>query len=442
MSDAWQRRLGAIGLSGVAARAHAPRYRALETLLSGITGPGPHRAWWVPGRIEVLGKHTDYGGGRSVLCAVERGFQVLARPRNDSTVSLVDASTGAREVLAFAPTTPSRPGHWTDYPVSVIRRLARDAGVTGGADIVFDSSLPQASGMSSSSAMVIATYLALASVNDLDTSEHWQRALPDADAVAGYLGAVENGKAFGPFAADNGVGTHGGSEDQTAILRSEAGMLSQYRFLPVMRERMVAFPRDWTFVVSMSGVHAAKGGGAQARYNHLAAEVQQLLDTWNRHAAAPQVSLLAALESRADGAAQLSAWIDSADRALNARLDQFVAESICIIPRFTDLVHAGHIDAIGPLVARSQELATAALGNQVPETLELVRSASRLGAAAASAFGAGFGGSVWALVPVARADAFTQSWREAYMAAFPRHVDTADFFVTRPGPGASHLADD
>ena len=59
--------------------------------------------------------------------------------------------------------------------------------------------------------------------------------------------------------------------------------------------------------------------------------------------------------------------------------------------------------AFGDLVDRSQQLAERRLGNQVPETIELARSARELGARAASAFGAGFGGSVWALV--SRADA-------------------------------------
>jgi len=47
-------------------------------------------AFFVPGRIEVLGKHTDYAGGRSLLCAMERGFAVLARPRTDAVVRAVD----------------------------------------------------------------------------------------------------------------------------------------------------------------------------------------------------------------------------------------------------------------------------------------------------------------------------------------------------------------
>src|SRR3954469_11127256 len=50
------------------------------------------RAWWVPGRIEFLGKHTDYAGGRSLVCATERGFAVVARPRADDKVRVYPES--------------------------------------------------------------------------------------------------------------------------------------------------------------------------------------------------------------------------------------------------------------------------------------------------------------------------------------------------------------
>src|SRR5262245_16579915 len=48
-------------------------------------------AWFVPGRIEIFGKHTDYAGGRSLLAAVPRGFAVVAGPRDDGVVSATDA---------------------------------------------------------------------------------------------------------------------------------------------------------------------------------------------------------------------------------------------------------------------------------------------------------------------------------------------------------------
>ena len=53
-------------------------------------------AFFVPGRIEVLGKHTDYAGGRSLLCAAERGFCVAASVREDARVSMVDARSRSR----------------------------------------------------------------------------------------------------------------------------------------------------------------------------------------------------------------------------------------------------------------------------------------------------------------------------------------------------------
>ncbi|MGI9174434.1 MAG: galactokinase family protein, partial [Rhodothermales bacterium] len=79
------------------------------------------------------------------------------------------------------------------------------------------------------------------------------------------------------------------------------------------------------------------------------------------------------------------------------------------------------------------------LGNQVEETVFLAQQARRLGAIAASAFGAGFGGSVWALITAGEAEAFAAAWAERYAAAFPEAAQRADFFTERPGPGAFRL---
>src|SRR6478672_4577085 len=58
---------------------------------AGISSDFPVIACWVPGRIEVLGKHTDYCGGESILATAERGFCMIATPRDDSAVRIVDA---------------------------------------------------------------------------------------------------------------------------------------------------------------------------------------------------------------------------------------------------------------------------------------------------------------------------------------------------------------
>ena len=89
-------------------------------------------------------------------------------------------------------------------------------------------------------------------------------------------------------------------------------------------------------------------------------------------------------------------------------------ESEVIIPQAVDALASHDLRRFGDLVDESQAAAETLLGNQVPETMWLARRARELGAYAASAFGAGFGGSVWALVSREDAMEFARRWREDY----------------------------
>jgi galactokinase len=77
----------------------------------------------------------------------------------------------------------------------------------------------------------------------------------------------------------------------------------------------------------------------------------------------------------------------------------------------------------------------------VPETIALARTARELGAYAASAFGAGFGGSVWTMVAADEAGGFARRWRDAYAAASREAAARSEFFVSAAAPamiGPSH----
>ena len=137
-------------------------------------------AFWVPGRIEVLGKHTDYAGGRSLICAAEHGFVVAAVPRADDRVQVLDVARGGRVWLALDPALPDPAEPWARYPATVLRRVARNfPEARRGADLAFLSDLPAASGMSSSSAFMVAVFLAVADVNRLREAEQYRRRSPD-----------------------------------------------------------------------------------------------------------------------------------------------------------------------------------------------------------------------------------------------------------------------
>ena len=117
-------------------------------------------------------------------------------------------------------------GHWSNYPMTVARRIARNfPGGLRGAEMAVASDLPIASGMSSSSALMVTCFLMLADINDLADRPEYNADIHSPEELAGYLGAVENGQTFGGLVGDAGVGTFGGSEDHTAMLCCRGGGL-------------------------------------------------------------------------------------------------------------------------------------------------------------------------------------------------------------------------
>lgn len=409
----------------------------------------PDFTYFVPGRLELFGKHTDYAGGRSIVGAIERGICLAAAHRSDDRIRIADV--GRNSLLEFRISDANEPtcGHWSNFPLTVARRLARDfPELQNGVDIVFASDLPRASGMSSSSALVIAIFLALSSVNSLGNTERYRQTLRTPQDVAAYASAIESGGSFGPFSGDAGVGTHGGSEDHVAILCSRAGFLQQYSFCPIRVEREIHWPEGYCLIIAVSGVKADKTGDAREMYNCASGAVKKILQLWNaatRSEAAdnsvPLASLLANPDTR-EGLHRLikrSNDLRSSNEFLQDRLQQLQEESNEIVPAAANALASGDFERLGALADRSQFLAETCLGNQVPETIALAKLARQLGAVAASAFGAGFGGSVWAMVETPRAEEFCQNWAAQYHRRFPEWEEASRFFLARPGPGMIQL---
>lgn len=409
-----------------------------DRALSALRRDRDFGAWWVPGRIEFLGKHTDYAGGPSLLCAVERGLAVAAAPRDDSRVSICDAVSGQRVEAPLSPGMSVRQNHWSNYPLTVCRRVARNfSGLTRGVDIAFASDLPSAAGLSSSSALIVATFLALADANDLASRPEYRAEIHGDEDLAGYLGAIENGGGFHSLLGDRGVGTQGGSQDHTAILCARAHTLVQYRCAPMRFERAIALPNDHRFVIGVSGVVASKTGNARALYNRAAERAAEALRVWRQATDSAARTLAAALAEGSDAMDQFREVL-AERRELLERVEQF-AEETALVQAAGDALQHGDLDRLGSVVDRSQACAERWLGNQTPETVELARSARALGAVAASAFGAGFGGSVYALVPGEFAADFRDRWAERYAVAFPKRRARATFFVSGAGPAAIKL---
>jgi galactokinase len=406
-----------------------------ETAVSGLqrlAHRDPEAAWWVPGRLEVFGKHVDYAGGHSLVAPLPAGFIVVGARTSGDSIQILDARN---DELVVDPDRTTKGIGWQQYARVVASRLGRNfPGSRRGVAIAFASDLPRASGMSSSSALVVSVARALIRLWEIDRRSEWAVHVRTDEDLATLLACIENGSSFRDLRGDRGVGTQGGSEDHTAMILGRQGHLAYCTFVPLRRRDEIAVPADWTFVSAFSGVPASKTGAVRQRYNRLSRGVQTLVDLWNRHEPRA-VSLAAALESRPDAAERLLALIDassvssSSTAALAQRLEHFRIEN-ALTQSAADAFRQADVQAVTDLAAASQSAADRLLGNQIDATRRLVERARARGAFAASAFGAGFGGSVWALTRAEEAARFTQEWQPGLLGTGPGSVEL-DIFPDR-----------
>ncbi|HKP15161.1 MAG TPA: galactokinase family protein [Gemmatimonadaceae bacterium] len=407
------------------------------------------RRYVVPGRVELVGKHVDYAGGRSLTCAVDRAITVHARALDAPLVRVRDHARRGSVEVPLAADVERRKGspRWSSYVVAVARRFARDfPNARRGVELELGSTLPPSAGLSSSSAFVVGVASALFDANSMEDDAAWSAIIGNPLVRAEYMGAMETGAAYGDFPGDAGVGVRGGAQDHVAIVCAEEESVGQFSYRPARLERRVPWPAEYSIAIGVSGVTATKTGNARARYNRVSDSTRALVRAWNAATGRDDDTLAGALASAPDAGDRLGRLaeqgVEEFDGAyLGPRFAQFREEVEVVVPGVGDAMRDRDFTALGTLVDRSMAMAEYALRNQVAETSFLARSARERGAVAASAFGAGFGGAVWAMVQSSDADAFVDAWRAQYLTAFPHRTEHALWLVTRPGGPARAAAE-
>jgi len=141
------------------------RIDSLASDFRGYFGVDASLAAWAPGRVNLIGEHTDYSEGLVLPCAIDRHVLVLAAPRSDRRVRVwasdLDAEAGF-EVGSLA-----RAGGFGNYVQGVWLALAEAGFATGGLDLAIASDLPIGSGLSSSAALGLAVVGAVDLAHDL-----------------------------------------------------------------------------------------------------------------------------------------------------------------------------------------------------------------------------------------------------------------------------------
>ena len=136
-------------------------------------GHGDIRAYFAPGRVNLIGEHTDYNGGHVFPCALTLGTYAVARKRDDNKIQLYSMNFEHRGVIetGLDDLTPYKEAGWTNYPKGVMWAFEkRGYKLTSGLDIVIYGNIPNGSGLSSSASLEVLTGLMLKDMFGFDVS--------------------------------------------------------------------------------------------------------------------------------------------------------------------------------------------------------------------------------------------------------------------------------
>ncbi len=147
------------------------------------------RLFRAPGRVNLIGEHTDYNGGFVLPMAIERETVVAAAPRADRRVRVLTLNSNAEAEFDLDRPGAARRGIWLDYVEGVAQALLGRGVRVGGADLMILSDVPSGAGLSSSAALEVATGLALASLAGAEV-DPVELALAGQQAEHTYVGAL------------------------------------------------------------------------------------------------------------------------------------------------------------------------------------------------------------------------------------------------------------
>ncbi len=339
--------------------------RQATSLFQGRFGSRPAILASAPGRVNLLGEHTDYNGGPVLPCAIERRTAVATGPsRGWAAVSALD---GTLHVLD--PDAPGR-AHWTDYLTGVIRVLRRERLAPPGARLAVASTVPPGAGLASSAALCVAATGALLALAG-------RRVVPRVVAELAYR------------AEHDEAGVRCGRMDQTIAALARPGCALLFETGAGRLEHVPLPGKLWVFETGVA--HTLAGGEYHRRRQEcetarlLLAErglhVRDLADLWPDQ--------LPRLERELP-----PPWIRRVRHVIGETVRTRAAAQALALRRLPEL---------GRLLFEGHASLRDDYQSSCPEADLLVEAAARHGALGARLTGAGWGGAVIALLPEARA---------------------------------------
>jgi galactokinase len=335
-----------------------------------------------PGRVNLIGEHTDYNAGLCLPVALPHATYAAVRRRDDGVLTVASAQQDDRFEGVLAEVSPGSVDGWAAYVAGVAWALREAGHALPGMDLVVDGRVPLGSGLSSSAALICSSALAMCAAAGID---------PDRQSLVRATMRAESEVAGAPT----------GGLDQTAALLGEAGHALLIDFRDHTTRTVPWQPDDAglaLLVVDTRASHSHADGGYGSRREECEAAVRELAVPSLREATASDLERLD-------------------DERLRRRARHVVTE----VQRVADTVAAlgaGDWARVGELFTASHASMRDDFEISCAELDLVVDTALAHGALGARMTGGGFGGSAIALVRRERADEVA----DRVTAAFAAHV--------------------
>ena len=339
-------------------------------------GYEPQSVQTVPGRVNIIGEHTDYNGG-AVLPALVNRSMTVSLSRNDSDTLRI-FSPGFDE-MKERPVVFARDGHWSDYAAAAFAFLADKGLLAGGADLTLESDIPAGTGLSSSAALLVACLKAARDTGAFDE---------DDKTIALWAQKIEN----------DYLGVPCGIMDQMAVALAEPGTALYLNTLTLETEK-VSLPDGHVMAVVHSGVQRRLDEGRYAVRRAECEEGKRLLSE-------PNPCLM-------DDATFRRAL--ALDEPVNRRMRHQRTEHRRVLAA-VEAIRRGDVAELGRLMDESHVSMRDDFEITHPVLDEMVIRARHHGARGSRMTGGGFGGCFVSLVPEDK----LPGWQQAMKDEFPQ----------------------
>ena len=359
-----------------------------------------------PGRVNLIGEHTDYNDGFVLPAAIDRATFIAASPRNDNRVRVLAADLNEEDEFGIDQIERSGMRPWSNYIRGMIKSLLAAGHVINGADMVVASSVPRGAGLSSSAALEVATGYVFQLFHNLNIL---------GEELALMAQATEN----------HFVGVNCGIMDQFIVTLGQANhaLLIDCRDL---NYQAVPLPTGVSVVICDSHIERTLAGSA---YNQRRAECDQAVEILKQQL--PGIRALRDVTS-----AQLNEHGHLLPPIVRQRARHVISENERVVAGVNTL-QAGNVAEFGRLMNASHASLRDDYAVSIPEMDALVASAQRVSGCYGSRLtGAGFGGCTVSLVANEAVERFRHEVAAAYLASTGR---SATIYVTQAADGVSRV---